>query len=1174
MSLKTPSPEQIESFLNGHNNKKYVVAIETYYHKNEADVIIHNPETQNKYVEQVKFTPFMFIKELKKCGLTLYGNNKELRDKALKKFGITIKQLKTTDDNGQIERLQNGYKFMLTTTGSYNDLNNFFKDGGIDTREIKSKYDAIKLEYDEIYTEYEVKINEIEKLNGKIEDEKLKFSKYDDQDNEELRAELLSNINFILSQKPTKTGKPRKMTENAFKKKKATLLAKINALEEKINEINDEDLPPIKEELDEKEVLLDEISLKKDCFYYLGLNEQFMISTGIRLFKGYENYNDVEKFTFDIETTGLDPRFNRIFLIGCKTNKGFQKILSCKNEDDDESERNLILNFFHLLCKKMKPAIMAGYNSEEFDMWFILERANILNLDLTKIQTTFNDQKNEDGETFLRNLVRKQSNIKFGGDSEKGSKTIIWGINVLDTQNAVRRAKAINSDIKEFKLKYIAKYAKVAKENRTYIEGDKIYKMWFNNYYYIINPKNNKYHLIPEEFGENTQTYIDSITPIELNNIIGTDDKTQIVITNGKELVTNYLIDDLQETEDVDRVYNESSFMLSKMLPMSFTKTASSGGAGPWNLIMTAWSYENNLAIPYGETKRKFVGGLSRTYRLGYNKNILKADFAGLYPSIMLTHNIFPRHDVDGVLKGILSYFRDARNKYKKLAKSESDPLLQKFYDTKQLPIKILNNSLFGAFGSIYMYWSDFNNAEEITCRGRLYLRKMLRYFIDKGFSPVILDTDGVSLSIPDEYPIKFIVELKNKTNNTVRDKQFDTYEEGKAFIDDYINNITKDISWTKKKGDVYDCEKAELKLYLDETDIEEIFEDINANVMNLGTMKVDNDGRWESCITVARKNYANLEYDGKIKMVGNSIKSSKLPTYIDQFMNKGLKMLLKGDGDSFVEYYYNHLSDIFFKEIPLKDIASKSRIKLLPKQYMNRGLNKAGKAKGKQIHMELVVRDNVKVSMGDTIYYVNNGTKKKDTDTSINKETNDFNCYLISEKELETNPNKKGDYNVAKYLEAFNNSITPLLIGFDENIIENLIQEDPSERKYFTQEETKLKYYDYDDYPFAKNKIDSIDELFVMDEREVEFWNNMAMNPNEIFDGFTSETPINYEYINRYQVYKSKLNEKNITLKRENETLYNEDIFLRHDKESDKYYLSIMEQANISDLKDVTVLE
>ncbi len=1174
LNIKTPSSEQIEKFLNGHNDKKHVVAIETYYHKNEADVIIHNPVTNSKYIEQIPFKPFMFIKDLNKNGLVLYNNDKTLRDNALKKFGISIKILKTSDDNGEIERLKNGYRFLISTTGSYNNINNFFKEGGIDTREIKKKYDAIKFEYDEIHNEYELKENESEKLFDKIEDLKIKFKLYDDEDNQEIRERLLSNINLELSKKITKNGKVKKITEKAFITKKLSFLTKIESLKSDYDTIINNELPSIKEELDEKETKLNIIGKKKDCFYYLGLNEQFMISTGIRLFKGYENYNEVEKFTFDIETTGLNPKTDRIFLIGCKTNKGFRQILSCKKEDDDESERNLILNFFHLLCKKIKPAIMAGYNSEEFDMWFILERAEILKLDLSKHQTTFSNEKNEDGITYVRNLVRKQSNVKFGGDSEKGSKTLIWGINVLDTQNAVRRAKAINSDIKEFKLKYIAKFAKVAKENRTYIEGDKIYKMWFNNYNYIMNPKSNKYSLIPMESQDSSLEYLESISEEELDKFVNTKSKTDVIITTGKELVTNYLIDDLQETEDVDNVYNESSFMLSKMLPMSFIKTASSGGAGPWNLIMSTWSYENNLAIPYGEKKRDFVGGLSRTYRLGYNKNILKADFAGLYPSIMLTHNIFPRHDIDGVLKGILSYFRDARNKYKKLAKSESDPLLQKFYDTKQLPIKILNNSLFGAFGSIYMFWSDFNNAEEITCRGRLYLRKMLRYFIDKGFSPVILDTDGVSLSIPDEYPINFIVELKNNETKSIRQKEFKTYEEGKAFVDDYIKNITPNINWIKKKGDIYVSEKADLKLYLDETDIEAIFDDINDNVINLGVMKVDNDGRWESCITVARKNYANLEYDGKVKMVGNSIKSSKLPTYIDEFMNDGLKMLLKGNGSGFIEYYYNHLSDIFFKEIPLKKIASKSRIRITPNQYLNRGLNKAGKPKGKQIHMELIVKDNLKVSMGDTVFYVNNGTKKTETDTSINKETNEFNCYLIDEKEFEKNPDKKGDYNVPKYLEAFNKSIGSLLIGFNEEIIDNLIQDDPSNRNYYTDEESKLTYYDYETYPFAKHKIDSLEELFIMDEREVEFWNKMCMNPNEIFDGFTSKTPINYEYINRFQTYKNKLNEKNILLKRDNEELYHEDIFLRHDKESDKYFLSITEHDIITDLKDITILE
>ena len=139
LNIKTPSSEQIEKFLNGHNDKKHVVAIETYYHKNEADVIIHNPVTNSKYIEQIPFKPFMFIKDLNKNGLVLYNNDKTLRDNALKKFGISIKILKTSDDNGEIERLKNGYRFLISTTGSYNNINNFFKEGGIDTREIKKK---------------------------------------------------------------------------------------------------------------------------------------------------------------------------------------------------------------------------------------------------------------------------------------------------------------------------------------------------------------------------------------------------------------------------------------------------------------------------------------------------------------------------------------------------------------------------------------------------------------------------------------------------------------------------------------------------------------------------------------------------------------------------------------------------------------------------------------------------------------------------------------------------------------------------------------------------------------------------------------------------------------------------------------------------------------------------
>ena len=57
-------------------------------------------------------------------------------------------------------------------------------------------------------------------------------------------------------------------------------------------------------------------------------NEQYMISTGKRMFKGYEDYDDLLRLEWDLETEGLDPNINAISQIGIRTNKGFEKIIS------------------------------------------------------------------------------------------------------------------------------------------------------------------------------------------------------------------------------------------------------------------------------------------------------------------------------------------------------------------------------------------------------------------------------------------------------------------------------------------------------------------------------------------------------------------------------------------------------------------------------------------------------------------------------------------------------------------------------------------------------------------------------------------------------------------------------------------------------------------------------
>ena len=52
--------------------------------------------------------------------------------------------------------------------------------------------------------------------------------------------------------------------------------------------------------------------------------EQFLISTGKRFFKGYEDYNELLRMIFDLETEGLDPTRHRIKLNGIRLNRPVQ----------------------------------------------------------------------------------------------------------------------------------------------------------------------------------------------------------------------------------------------------------------------------------------------------------------------------------------------------------------------------------------------------------------------------------------------------------------------------------------------------------------------------------------------------------------------------------------------------------------------------------------------------------------------------------------------------------------------------------------------------------------------------------------------------------------------------------------------------------------------------------
>jgi DNA polymerase elongation subunit (family B) len=782
----------------------------------------------------------------------------------------------------------------------------------------------------------------------------------------------------------------------------------------------------------------------RQFFTILSPVEQYLIQKRKRLFKGIDDYGGVHRFVFDIETTGLDPETCNIILIGVKDNRGLNETIPAFGED---GEKTCIERFFHHI-RNLKPTIIGGYNSAFFDWPFILKRAMKLGVDVEGLTQIFTSQ----------GMKEKEGMLKLANEIEPYTQHVIWGFNIIDIAHSVRRAQAINSEIKSWGLKYITQYLEKEKPNRVYVDGGKISKIYLDNESYYVNPKTGNYKQIGDPGTEGLMEKYPG----------------KFEIWPGRKIVEQYLDDDLYETMIVDDSFSQSTFLLSKLVPTTYERIATMGTATLWKIIMLAWSYENNLAVPAKDEKRAITGGLSRLLNVGYSKNIVKFDYASLYPSIQLVYDVFPECDIMGVQKSMLKYFRNIRIKYKRLAGelAKTNPVEAEMYDRKQLPIKIFINAYFGSLSAPQVFpWGDMNMGETITCTGRQCLRMMIMFFMKKGYKPLVMDTDGVNFETPD----------------TINEHKY----------------IGKGLNELVEEGKEYQGIEADTAEFND--------------IFMRNEMGLDIDYTAPACINVSRKNYIiKLMKKGKekIKLTGNTIKSKKLQTYIVEFLDEGLKMLLNGDGLSFVELYYEYVEKIYNKEIPLAKIANKSRVKQSVEDYKKhiKKTTKAGSLMSRQAHMELILENDYPAGLGDTIYYINNGTKKTSGDVQkISKPTkkqqeeyrakngvdmpNDFieiNCYMIPEKDIVNNPNLTGEYNVARYLSNFNKRIEPLLCVFKKEIREDILIEDPSDRQYFTKSQCEL----INGQPIKEDGQDKFDEVMTLSDSEVLFWNRVGRDP------------------------------------------------------------------------------
>ena len=837
--------------------------------------------------------------------------------------------------------------------------------------------------------------------------------------------------------------------------------------------------------------------------------EQYMIQTGKRLFKGYNNYDDLTRLTFDLETQGLNPKIHRIEQIGIHTNKGYDKIIEIEGKTKSELDAAEMAGIEQaiFILSQIQPDVIAGHNSENFDWDFFMVRYEELGGDFQEMTLRF----------FKHPIYKKtkESVLKLGQEVEYYRPTVMWGHIILDSLHAARRAQALDSSMKSSNLKYVTKYLKLKKPNRVYVPGDKITSTW------------------------NVQEKVYGFSDTDGDWYRITDKRPLMdgyELVSGRYIVERYLLDDLWETDKVEEKLNESNFLVGKMLPTTFTRACTMGTAGIWKLIMLAWCYENGLAVPAAAPSKRFTGGLSRLLKTGFVDRIVKLDYNSLYPSIILTWHVSTPIDIMNVMLSFLEYILTQREKYKDLKGAAGDRAkalkkefaaydgldelfkrnlkteIQKWEiektgnDKKQLPLKILANSFFGSYGAPNIFpFGDVDAAEKTTCIGRMSLRLMIYHFTQIGYTPIVGDTDGFNFQMPTDDKFRYTDEHpyigKGLGRNTV---------EGKPY--------------TKVEADVAEFED----LYMSQA------YNGGINKMGLGI-----DEYCDATINFARKNYADLMPDGTTKKVGNTIKSRKMSGYLEKFIDEGVDLLLRGNGYKFLSNYYDYIEKIYNYQIPIKDIASKGNIKKTIKDYIAdcKTLTKAGSKKSRQAWYELVIKENVNVNVSDTIYYINTGTKKGHSDvkrvthfyyylngekTEITKEVEKLyknqegtkmtrlelakqqygssafdedeiilNCKLVpneildKEEDVLCSEYEGLEYNVEKYIDQFNKRIKPLLVCFHPDIRNKILVNNPKNKLFFTEEQSKL----VSGYPNKKEDQDTFEALMTPERKEIEFW-------------------------------------------------------------------------------------
>ncbi len=194
----------------------------------------------------------------------------------------------------------------------------------------------------------------------------------------------------------------------------------------------------------------------------LPAEEQYLVQTGRTYFRDLA-YSQLRRMQFDLETTGLDPRYSRVFMIAVRDPEGNSWLLEA-HDDSDGGEADLIRRLVDDVAR-VDPDVIENHNLHGFDIPFLDRRARTLGVRLAL---------GRDGMPGLRQRAARRGAVSEN-DADRRVRFVAPGRELIDTLDAVRRYDFSARDLPGHGLKAVARHFGISGPERELIRGDLIY---------------------------------------------------------------------------------------------------------------------------------------------------------------------------------------------------------------------------------------------------------------------------------------------------------------------------------------------------------------------------------------------------------------------------------------------------------------------------------------------------------------------------------------------------------------------------------------------------------------------------------------------------------------------------------------------------------------------------